>query len=315
MEKVAIVENLRRGDNTPLCCNWNPTSSNATTSSFDKLVFIFTGHVLGTIGQFNTFFILPHTQHLMSSRQNQNSYPPLLGERNYFMSPLYVEASVLCFPIPNLTLHIVPIITCSVQHCLAELGGNIAMCNLDARQSISNTDVLWATPWISNSTILLRVDELLMYWDDEWNSSLCRVDESHIEQFGAARVLNLSMTISKNEPTKWWISPLTRDLRRWSAINCLLAAITMAECFWCTFFQYFICNALVYHLQCFTACVIGQRIIIYTKMTTSHRHYNRCGVDVYYSSMTKKIHICVERHTLHSIVDLVGEHYPQQIGE
>ena len=58
------------------------------------------------------------------------------------MSPLYVETCVLCFPISILTLHIVLIMTCNTQHCLAELGGNLAMCNLDVRQLISNTDVV-----------------------------------------------------------------------------------------------------------------------------------------------------------------------------
>ena len=78
MEKVAIVENLRREDNASLCCSWNPTSSNATTSSFNRLGFIFTGHVSDTIGQSNTyFFILPLTQRLMLLGQNQNSYSPL----------------------------------------------------------------------------------------------------------------------------------------------------------------------------------------------------------------------------------------------
>ena len=114
MGRVAIVESLRRGDNASLCCSWNPTSSSAKTSSLDRLVPIFTGHVLGTIGQSNTyFFLLPLTQRLMSSGQNQNSYSTLLGERNSFLSPLYVGAGVPCFPVPTLALHIVPVMACS----------------------------------------------------------------------------------------------------------------------------------------------------------------------------------------------------------
>ena len=106
MGSVAIVESLWRGDNASLCCSWNPTSSSVKTSSLDRLVPIFTGHVLGTIGQFNTyFFLLPLTQHLMSSGQNQNSYSTLLEKRNSFPNPLYVGADVSCFPIPTLTLH------------------------------------------------------------------------------------------------------------------------------------------------------------------------------------------------------------------
>ena len=78
----------------------------------------------------------------MSLGQNQNSHSTLLGERNSFMSPLYVGAGVPCFPVPTLTLHIVHVMACNAQHRLAELGGNLEMCYLEARQSISNTDVV-----------------------------------------------------------------------------------------------------------------------------------------------------------------------------
>ena len=94
---VAIVESLRRGERTSLCCNWNPTSSSANTSCLEILVPIFTCNVLGTIGQSNTyFFLLSLTQCLMSSGQNQNSYSTLLVERYYFFNPLYVGAGVPC---------------------------------------------------------------------------------------------------------------------------------------------------------------------------------------------------------------------------
>jgi hypothetical protein len=39
-------------------------------------------------------------------------------------------------------LHIVLVMACSAQHRLAELGGNLAICHLKARQSVSNTDVI-----------------------------------------------------------------------------------------------------------------------------------------------------------------------------
>ena len=148
MGRVAIVENLQRGDNASLCYSWNLASSSAKTSSLDRLVLIFSGHMLGTIGQSNTyFFLLPLTQRLMSLWKNQNLYSTLLGERKFFLSPLYVGAGMSYLPVPTLALHIVHVMACSVQHCLANLGGNLAICHLEARQSVSNTDVIWATSW------------------------------------------------------------------------------------------------------------------------------------------------------------------------
>ena len=89
----------------------------------------------------NTYFILvPFTQRLMSSGKNQNSYSTLLVERNSFLSPLYVGADVSCLLLLTLALHIVPIMACNAQHRLAELGGNLIMCQLEIRHSISNID-------------------------------------------------------------------------------------------------------------------------------------------------------------------------------
>ena len=105
-----------------LCCSWNPTFSSVKTFFLDRLVPIFTSHVLDTIGQSNTyFFLLPFTQCLMSSGKNQDSYSTLLGERNSFLSLLYIGIGVPCLLVPTLTLHIVPIMACSVQHRLAIL--------------------------------------------------------------------------------------------------------------------------------------------------------------------------------------------------
>ena len=54
MERFVIVLNRRRADNASLCCSWNPTSSNANTSSRVRFVPTFTGHTLGRFGQSNT---------------------------------------------------------------------------------------------------------------------------------------------------------------------------------------------------------------------------------------------------------------------
>jgi hypothetical protein len=43
-------ESLWQGESVSLCCNWNLASSSANTSFLKILVFVFIGHVLGTIG-------------------------------------------------------------------------------------------------------------------------------------------------------------------------------------------------------------------------------------------------------------------------
>ena len=58
------------------------------------------------------------------------------------MNPLYVGAGVPCLSVLTLALHIVHVMACSAQHRLVELGGNLAMCNLEARQSVSNMNVV-----------------------------------------------------------------------------------------------------------------------------------------------------------------------------
>ena len=69
--------------------------------------------------------------------QNQNSYFTLLVERNIFLSPLYVDVGVSCLLLPTLTLHIVLVMACNAQHRLAELGGNLTMCQLKTRHLVS----------------------------------------------------------------------------------------------------------------------------------------------------------------------------------
>ena len=70
MESVAIVDNLQRNESAFLYYNWKPTSSRANTSSINRFVPIFIGHVLHTISEFSTYFLLLLlTQCLMLSRQ------------------------------------------------------------------------------------------------------------------------------------------------------------------------------------------------------------------------------------------------------
>ena len=85
---------------------------------------------------------MPLTQRLMSLGQNQNSYSTLLVERNFFLSPLYIGVGVPCLLLPTLELHIVFVMACNAQHRLAELGGNLAMYQLETKHSVSNTNVI-----------------------------------------------------------------------------------------------------------------------------------------------------------------------------
>ena len=116
MGRDTIVESLRWGANTSLCCTWNPTSSSANTFSLDKLIPIFSGRMLGTRCQSNTYFLLPFTQCLMSAGQKQHLYSTLSVGWNFFFEPWYVVAGVPCLPFPTLALHKRPILTCVAQH-------------------------------------------------------------------------------------------------------------------------------------------------------------------------------------------------------
>ena len=99
--------------------------------------------MLGTIGQSNIYvLLLPLIQPWMLSGQNQNSYSTLLKDQKKFLRPLYVGVVVPCLPIPILALHIVHVMACIVQHRLAKLDGNLAMCHLKTNQSVSNIDVV-----------------------------------------------------------------------------------------------------------------------------------------------------------------------------
>ena len=81
----------------------------------------------------------------MSLGQNQNSYYTLLVEWYSFFNPLYVGARVPCLQVPTLALHKILVLACIAQHILAELGGNLAICQWEERQSVSHTDVVCAT--------------------------------------------------------------------------------------------------------------------------------------------------------------------------
>ena len=141
------MENLWRGERVSLCCNWNPSSSRANNSCLERLVPIFAGHMLGTTCQSSTYsFVLPLTQRLMPSGQNQNLYFILLVERYSFFNPLYVGVGMPFLPFLTLALHKVPILACIAQHLLAKLDGNIVICQWKEGQLVSNNNVVFATP-------------------------------------------------------------------------------------------------------------------------------------------------------------------------
>jgi hypothetical protein len=137
--------NLRLVKRAPLCCNWNPTSSSINTSCLERLVPIFIGHMLETTGQSSTYFLFPLIQRLMSSCQNQNLYSTLSVERYSFFNSLYVEAGVLCLPVPILVLLKVYVLACITKHLLVELAGIRTICQWEEEQPISNIDVVCVT--------------------------------------------------------------------------------------------------------------------------------------------------------------------------
>lgn len=123
----------------------------SNTFSFDKLVPMFTSHVLSSIGQsfflfsfsfffpliiifLNVFKILMFI-YLFSThttfdvvKANHNSYFTLLVEQKSF-KPLYVDARMPCLPFMALALHIVLVFTHIAQYILVESGGNLAICH------------------------------------------------------------------------------------------------------------------------------------------------------------------------------------------
>ena len=51
-----------------------------------------------------------------------------------------------CFHVPTLALQRARVLVCMAQYLLAELSGNLAMCQWEEGQSVSNTYVVCATP-------------------------------------------------------------------------------------------------------------------------------------------------------------------------
>ena len=143
MRSVLVVENLQQGKNSSFCESWNLMSSSSNTFSLKRSIPIFTGHRLNNIGQSKTYFFqLPLTQHLILSRQNQNTCSTLLLEGNFFVS-LYIGAEVPCLPIPTLKLHKVRVLVCIAQYHLAEFGGiRKQVVNLQHRCALCHT-MLW----------------------------------------------------------------------------------------------------------------------------------------------------------------------------
>ena len=65
----------------------------------------------------------------------------------------------------------------------------------------------------------------------------------------------------------------------------------------CGCFQHFIGNALVCHVQWFTTCTIGYRVIMYTKMNASPGHPSRGGMNVYNANRVQSnAHRCWTTH-------------------
>lgn len=121
---VAILESLWQGQSALLWCNQDSTSSRTNTSSLARPLPIF----ICWVGHSNTyFFLLPPTQCLMSSWQNQFVLD-IVGWVVFLLHTLVAWAWVPCLLAPTLILHKVPILACIAQHLLTKLCGNLAMC-------------------------------------------------------------------------------------------------------------------------------------------------------------------------------------------
>ena len=81
-------------------------------------------------------------QHLISSRQNQNSYSTLLTERNFFFILLCVKVGMSCLPILSLALHKVIVLACIAQNLFVELDNNFAMSHQEVGRLVSTTNMI-----------------------------------------------------------------------------------------------------------------------------------------------------------------------------
>ena len=145
MERVAIVENLRRGNNVFLWCSWNLESLSAIIYFLDRLVSIFTGHLLGTISQSTHTSSCYHSHNAWCRQGKPETIFHIVGRSEFLPKRFVCWTYKPCLWVPTLALHIVSLMACSAPYRLTKLDGNLAMCHLEARQPNSNTDVVWAT--------------------------------------------------------------------------------------------------------------------------------------------------------------------------
>ena len=115
-------------------------------------------HMLGTIGQSNTYvFLLPFTKQL------------------------YVGACVPCFPVPALVLVKVPILACSAQHLFfLQSQATILQCAIGKRSNHSPT---WMSYEMHHVMLHLMTAQCMPFWheclDKECDSWHCHVDVKH----------------------------------------------------------------------------------------------------------------------------------------
>lgn len=102
--------------------HWNSASSSANTSSLERLVPIFTSHVLETIGQSRTFFFVITHIPFDVIRAGPKLMFHIVGGTKFLLQPFVSWAGVSCLPLPTFALHKVLVLTCIVQYLWPNLG-------------------------------------------------------------------------------------------------------------------------------------------------------------------------------------------------
>ena len=100
----------------------------------ERLVPIFTGHVLETIGQSRIFyflffsFVVTHILFDVIGAEPKLMFH-IVGGTEFLLQPFVSWAGVSCLPLPSFALHKALVLACIAQHLLAEFGDNLAMCH------------------------------------------------------------------------------------------------------------------------------------------------------------------------------------------
>ena len=115
---AVIVESMRWGERTSMY-NYNPTSSSANTSCFEKLVPIFTSHVLDTTCQSNMFFFATNYTTFDVFRAKPKLILHIIGRRIFLLQSLVRRSRGAMFSSPDFGVAKSPNIA---LHCSTSFG-------------------------------------------------------------------------------------------------------------------------------------------------------------------------------------------------